>query len=237
MPEVAAAIAAGDDAATIAASGGGEPFRAAVAAGRAPCIPLDDPARVWVVVNKQRPFDPVDFQPTHLQLPAGVRDLAGSPLRAEAATALSAMVVAARNAGAGEIALSSGFRSYGVQRSTYRSQVSSRGTESADLVSARPGFSEHQSGLASDVVACEAGSCGSFDALASTTQGAWIVEHSWEFGWIVRYEDGHTDVTGYAPEPWHLRYIGPDLAAAYHDGGWHTIEEFFGLPAAPDYAD
>ena len=59
--------------------------------------------------------------------------------------------------------------------------------------------------------------------------------HAWEFGWIIRYEDGYTPVTGYSPEPWHLRYIGPELAAAYHDGGWHTLEEFFGLAAAPGY--
>ena len=69
----------------------------------------------------------------------------------------------------------------------------------------------------------------------SPPQGQWIVAHGWEYGWITRYEDGYTPVTGYSPEPWHLRYIGPELARAYHDGGWHTLEEFFGLPAAPTY--
>jgi D-alanyl-D-alanine carboxypeptidase len=106
--------------------------------------------------------------------------------------------------------------------------------EEADRSSARPGFSEHQSGLAGDVVGCD-GSCGSLDDLAGTAQGQWIVAHAWEYGWITRYEDGYTPVTGYIPEPWHLRYIGPELARAYHDGGWHTLEEFFGLPAAPTY--
>ena len=52
----------------------------------------------------------------------------------------------------------------------------------------------------------------------------------------MRYQDGQTPITGYQPEPWHLRYIGPELARAYHDGGFRTLEEFFGLPAAPDYA-
>ena len=97
-----------------------------------------------------------------------------------------------------------------------------------------PGFSEHQSGLAGDVVAC-AGGCGTLDDLAATAQGQWIVAHSWEYGWVTRYEDGYSPITGYSPEPWHLRYIGPELARAYHDGGWHTLEEFFGLPAAPTY--
>ena len=71
--------------------------------------------------------------------------------------------------------------------------------------------------------------CGTLDDLGATAQGQWIVEHAWEFGWITRYEDGFTPVTGYSPEPWHLRYIGPELARAYHDGGWHTLEDFFGL--------
>ena len=84
------------------------------------------------------------------------------------------------------------------------------------------------------MIACGDG-CGTLDDLAATAQGAWIVEHAWEFGWITRYEAGYTPVTGYDPEPWHLRYIGPDLARAYHDGGWHTLEDFFGLPAAPTY--
>ncbi len=79
--------------------------------------------------------------------------------------------------------------------------------------------------------------CGTLDDLAATAQGAWIAEHSWEFGWITRYEDGFTPITGYSPEPWHLRYIGPELARAYHEGGWHTLEEFFGLPAAPAYLE
>ncbi|MBN9195390.1 MAG: D-alanyl-D-alanine carboxypeptidase family protein, partial [Microbacterium sp.] len=75
------------------------------------------------------------------------------------------------------------------------------------------------------------------DDLAATPQGAWVAAHAWQYGWIVRYEKGHTDVSGYLPEPWHLRYIGTDLAAAYHEGGFHTLEEFFGLPPAPGYAN
>jgi len=70
---------------------------------------------------------------------------------------------------------------------------------------------------------------------AATAQGQWVLAHAFEYGWIVRYEDGGTPVTGYLPEPWHLRYIGPDLAREYHDGGWHTFEEFFGLEPASGY--
>ncbi|QKJ18150.1 M15 family metallopeptidase [Microbacterium hominis] len=233
-PEVADALAAGDDAAAIAAGGGGEALRAAVVEGRAPCIALDDSARLWSVINKVRPHDPVDYRPSPLTMPDGVRNLAGGALRADAAAALTRMVAAAREEGAGEIALASAFRSYTTQQGSYGRQVSSRGVEGADLVSARPGHSEHQSGLAADVVACSGG-CGSLDDLAGTAQGDWIVANAWRFGWIVRYEADRTPITGYLPEPWHLRYIGPQLAEAYHAGGWHTLEEFFALPAAPDY--
>jgi D-alanyl-D-alanine carboxypeptidase len=235
-PAFAEVLASGDDAAVIAAAGGAEAFRSAVAAGAAPCIPLDDPNRTWVVVNKQRPFSPIDFGPSPLALPEGVKSLSGGELRTDAATALSAMVGAARDAGVGDLAMESGYRSYSTQQSTYRGHVNDRGVAGADLVSARPGFSEHQSGLGADVVACGTSGCGSLDDLAATPQGAWVAEHAWEHGWIVRYLDGRTDVTGYLPEPWHLRYVGPELARAYHDGGWTTLEEFFGLPAAPGYA-
>ncbi|MET0812096.1 MAG: M15 family metallopeptidase [Microbacterium sp.] len=234
-PAFTAALASGDDAATIAAAGGAVAFRDAVAAGRASCVALDDPGRVWVVVDKQRPFEPIDFHPTPLAPPAGMRNPDGGTLRTDAAAALSAMAEASRAAGAGEIGVVSAFRSYETQVDTYNGHVSRRGVDGADLVSARPGFSEHQSGLAADVAPCGA-ECASIDDLAASPQGAWILEHAWEYGWIVRYEDGATPATGYLAEPWHLRYIGPDLARAYHGGEWQTLEEFFGLPPAPDYA-
>lgn len=233
-PGVADALAAGDDAAAIAAAGGPEAFRAAVAGGTAGCVRLDDSARVWVVLNKTRPHNPLDYRPASLELPGGVRSIEGGALRADAAAALSAMASGAAAAGVGEIALLSGFRSFQTQQETYGNQVGAQGAAQADLTSARPGYSEHQSGLAADVVACADG-CGTLDDLAATAQGQWIAANAWQYGWIVRYEAGYQPITGYDPEPWHLRFIGTDLAKAYHDGGWHTLEEFFGLPAAPTY--
>jgi D-alanyl-D-alanine carboxypeptidase len=234
-PAFAETLASGDDAAVIEAAGGADAFRVAVATGTAACIPLDDPSRAWSVVNKQRPYDPIDFAPFPLALPGGVQNLEGGELRADAADSFAGLVGAARDAGAGEIAMGSAYRSYATQQTTYQGHVADRGVAGADLVSARPGYSEHQSGLGIDVVACDAGGCGSIDDLAATPQGAWVSEHAWEHGWIVRYLEGRTDVTGYLPEPWHLRYVGPEIARAYHEGGWTTLEEFFGLPAAPEY--
>lgn len=233
-PAVIAALEASDDAGAIEAAGGAEWFRIAVAGGAAPCVDLTDPTRLWVVINKTLQFDPVDYWPADMMFPEGVRSLEGGSLRADASGALTAMVTGAREAGVGEIALLSGFRSFNSQMATYGRHVDARGVEGADLVSARPGYSEHQSGLSGDVVPC-AGPCGTLDDLAGSAQGEWVEAHSWEYGWIVRYVDGATDVTGYLPEPWHLRYIGPELARAYHDGGWTSLEEFFGLPPAPAY--
>ncbi|KAA9106437.1 D-alanyl-D-alanine carboxypeptidase family protein [Microbacterium rhizomatis] len=229
-PAVSAALAAGDDEGAMTAAGGAAVFRDAVAGGRAPCVALDDPSHDWVIVNKLRPFSPVDWEPASLALPSGVQSLEGGRLRPEAATGLSAMAAAAVAEGAGEIALDSGYRSYATQQTNYGD-----GGPSVEASVARPGYSEHQSGLAADVVACSGG-CGTLDDLAASPQGAWIAANAWRYGWIVRYESGKTDVTGYIPEPWHLRYVGTQLAAAYHAGGWHSLEEFFGLSAAPDYA-
>lgn len=233
-PAFTAALTAHDDAAAIAAAGGGADFRQAVVGGQAPCVPMDDPTRLWIVVDKQRPLQPLQYAPTPRAVPDGVRSLDGAGLRTDAAAALTRMVAAARTAGAGQIAMNSGYRSYKTQHGNYYRQVEVRGTKDADLVSARPGFSEHQTGLATDVVACDP-HCGTLDQLAATAQGRWIVAHAWQYGWIVRYEQGQTPETGYLPEPWHLRYIGVDLAEAYHDGGFHSLEQFMGLPAAPGY--
>ncbi len=234
LPDVVAALQTGNDEGAIVAAGGGEAFRAAVVDGRASCVDLGDSSRIWTVVDKIRAANPIDYRPSGLVLPDGVRNIEGGALRADAASALASLVTAARDAGVGEIALESGFRSYETQQATYGRHFAERG-EGADQVSARPGYSEHQLGLGADVVAC-AGACGTLDQLAATAQGQWVADHAWEHGWIVRYLDGKTPVTGYTAEPWHLRFIGPELARAYHDGGWTSLEEFFALDPAPDYA-
>lgn len=234
LPDVVGALELGDDEAVVAAFGGAEPFRVAVTEDRAPCVSLDDPARTWMVVNKVRPYAPMSFRPSALAMPEGVRSLSGGALHEKSAAALATMAADAREAGVGEIALASGFRSFETQTDTYRSHVAGRGVEGADLVSARPGFSEHQSGFAADVVPCDGG-CGTLDDLAGSPQGRWVHDNAWRYGWIVRYGEGMTDVTGYVPEAWHLRYIGPSLAQEYHAGGWESLEEFFGLQPAPDY--
>jgi zinc D-Ala-D-Ala carboxypeptidase len=236
LPGVVAALESGDDAAVVTAMGGGAEMRAAVAGGTAPCIDLSDPARIWMVVDKARAYDPLDYAPAHLARVKDMRVINAGILRTDSGAALTRMAEAAKKAGAGQIAITSGYRSYANQKSQYSGRVSSKGQSGADALSARPGFSEHQSGLAADVVACDGG-CTSIEHFAATAQGKWLAANSWRYGFVVRYEKGETGTTGYSPEPWHIRYVGVELATAYHRGGFHTLEDFWGLAAAPDYVD
>lgn len=235
-PGFAEALSSGSDADVIAAAGGAEPFRAAIAAGAASCIDLHEARRTWVVVNKLNALDPIDYWPEPQARAEGVERTSGGHMRADVAAALSQLAAAARDEGAGEIGVNSGFRSYDFQVSTYRNYVGQLGQRNADLTSARPGHSEHQTGLAVDVVACDGG-CGAIEQFGGTAQSDWVAANAHRFGFIIRYPDGYTDTTGYEYEPWHLRYIGPELAALYADGGYRTLEDFFGMPPAPAYAD
>ena len=235
-PEVQASLAAADDPAVIAAAGGGEGLRQAVIRGIAPCINLRDPSHVWFVVNKAMPMEPIDYAPVDWAAPADIPLGNLAAVRTDIAPTVTAMSEASVAAGTGQIGMQNGYRGYSVQQRIHDQRVSSLGKEAGERLAARPGYSEHQSGIAMDVFGCTPG-CSSSEQFGSTATYGWVVEHAWEFGWIIRYEDGQTPITGYDPEAWHLRYIGPELAAAYHAGGFHTLEEFFGLPAAPGYVD
>lgn len=236
LPEVQAGLAAGDDAAVIAAAGGGEGLRQVVVRGIAPCISLRDPAHVWFVVNKTLPMKPIDYAPVDWAAPSGIPLGNLAAVRTDIAPTVTAMSEASVAAGAGRIGMQNGYRGYAVQQRIHDERVASLGKADGERLAARPGYSEHQSGIAMDVFGCTPG-CSSSEQFGSTATYTWVVEHGWEYGWIIRYEDGQTPITGYDPEAWHLRYIGPELAAAYHAGGFHTLEEFFGLPAAPGYLD
>ncbi|MFV0375355.1 M15 family metallopeptidase [Microbacterium sp.] len=233
-PVVLAALDDGTDADDVTAFGGGGAFRSAIADGVADCVDLSAADRVWVVVNKRHAVVPRDFAPADQAQAAGVQRTSGGHMRSDVAAALAKLADAVVADGAGAIGVNSGFRPLGYQEATYAGYLGVLGRADADLTSARAGYSEHQTGLAVDIVACDSG-CGGIDAFGGTDQADWVAENAWRFGFIVRYEAGYTDVTGYEAEPWHLRYLSPELAAVYHEGGYHTLEEFFGLPPAPDY--
>jgi len=186
-----------------------------------------------VVVNKHRPLSQQDYVPANLVLPRGIPNAAGTPLRADAAQALEAMAADAQKSGI-SIVMASGYRSYDTQIATYNGYVRSYGQAAADTTSARPGFSEHQTGLAADLSAVGSG-CTIADCFETTAPGQWLAANSWRFGYILRYPKGAQGITGYNFEPWHFRYVGLVVASQMHEKGITTLEEYFGLEAAPDY--
>lgn len=119
-----------------------------------------------------------------------------------------------------EINFMSGFRSYGEQTEVYKGWYEIYSTE-ADRVSARPGHSEHQLGLAIDVNSIEF-------TFADTPEGLWLAENCWKYGFIIRYKEGTEHITGYMYEPWHIRYLGDELAEEVHFSGL-TLEEYLGI--------
>lgn len=195
---------------------------------------IDSPDSPWVVVNKQRPLDPVDFAPDDVASVPGVRVLDGGGLRQEAADALAAMHTAADQAGVA-FKVSSAYRDYARQGEIYAEYVAESGTADADMFSARQGHSEHQTGWSADLFDTEA--CRLKECFGTSESGRWVAKHASEYGFILRYPEGTAEVTGYQYEPWHVRYIGVELATQMREQHVDTLEEFFGLPPAPDYAE
>jgi D-alanyl-D-alanine carboxypeptidase len=195
---------------------------------------ITDPNSYWVVVNKLRPLNPLSYAPPDIVTVPVAHDNPAQ-MRKVAADALVAMFAAGKAAGAGEMQVQSSYRSYSVQVRVYNGWVSSLGQKQADAQSARPGFSEHQTGLAVDIstlpLRCALAAC-----FGTTPQGQWLAANAWRFGYLLRYPANKTAVTGYEYEPWHFRYIGVPLATEMHNEGVETLEEFFGLPPAPNYA-
>lgn len=115
----------------------------------------------------------------------------------------------------------SGYRSYETQNGLYWSYVSSYGQAEADTFSARPGYSEHQTGLAYDLMHTSGA------LVTNQPEADWIAQNAHRYGFIVRYQEGKEDITGYVAEQWHLRYIGDDAIKVYESG--LTLEEYLGI--------
>ncbi len=135
-------------------------------------------------------------------------------MRDDAATALEEMFAAAKADGV-NLSIVSGYRSYSKQSSIYSRKKKSVGQKEADRVSARPGTSEHQLGLAMDVA--KKGSSQLNTSFGKTKEGKWVKENAHRFGFIVRYLEGYEEVTGYMYEPWHVRYVGREHALALYE--------------------
>jgi D-alanyl-D-alanine carboxypeptidase len=141
---------------------------------------------------------------------------------AETDAAITAMFAAAKKAGY-TLEVSWGYRSYEEQEKVYKRNVTALGPDQDQA--APPGASEHHTGLAVDI---HSGSYRQY-AFGTSKAGQWVAANCWKYGFIMRYPDGKTDITGFAYEPWHFRYIGKADAKAFADDPSLTLEEYLGI--------
>lgn len=177
-----------------------------------------DPSSIDVIVNKKHCLTPVSFTPPDLVTTNG------ATISAKAASDFNRMFADAAVAGQ-SFTVTSSYRSYINQVSTYNYWVSVNGQAAADTVSARPGFSEHQTGFAFDV---GANGC-NLDCFAGTSQYQWFQANAAKYGFIQRYYSGYEDITGYASEEWHYRYVGVAVAQDMKTKGIKTLEQYWGI--------
>ncbi|MGG1640842.1 D-alanyl-D-alanine carboxypeptidase family protein [Paenibacillus sp. NRS-1782] len=180
-----------------------------------------------VVVNKNRSL-PVGYAPDDLVEPKVPFSFEGPHekrhMRKEAAEALERLFDGAKKDGM-ELRAVSGYRSYKRQVSIFNNNVKTKGQEYASKVSAVPGTSEHQTGLAMDVSSPSVGNVLE-QSFGASKEGEWLEKHAPEYGFIIRYMKDKEDVTGYVYEPWHIRYVGTDIAEDLAKQGM-TLEEYF----------
>ncbi|XID95738.1 D-alanyl-D-alanine carboxypeptidase family protein [Paenibacillaceae bacterium WGS1546] len=182
---------------------------------------------IYVLVNKQRNL-PSNYEPEDLVVPDVPFSFTGdSPkkqMRKEAARALEALFRAAEEDGI-ELKAVSGYRSYATQKSIFESNASKKGEEVANRTSARPGQSEHQTGLAMDISSAGVGYALE-ESFGKTKEGKWLAKHAPDHGFIIRYPKGEESITGYSYEPWHVRYVGKEIAKDITNKG-ETLERYF----------
>ncbi len=184
----------------------------------------------WLLlVNKTHPLAE-SYEPSDLivvQHQVGSHAAIMRYMRKEAAEHLDAMCEAAAEEGH-EIGIRTAYRPYSYQKGIFNDYVNRYGEEEANKFSARPGQSEHQTGLCADVTSP------SVDYKLTTEygeapEGMWLAENAHRFGFIIRYPLGKEDITGYQYEPWHVRYVGEEHAAKIYEQGI-TLEEYLGVP-------
>ena len=197
---------------------------------------LTNPSSVWVIVNKKHPLQPISYVSSDLVLPGVSQRVPGTSemkMRAPAAAALKQMFVAADKANI-RLLISTAYRSYSYQKVLYNGYVASEGQTQADTQSARPGYSEHQTGLAVDIRA-KSGKCPIEQCFGNLPEGKWLAANAYKYGFLLRYPKDKESVTGYEYEPWHFRYVGTTLSQELHKQGVETLEEFFDVSGGKTY--
>ena len=189
---------------------------------------IQNPQNTLALVNKLFGL-PGDYIPGDLVRPDvpfsfGEAKLEKSLMRQEAADALEEMFAGARNDGI-ELAAVSGYRSYGRQETLFNAEVNKVGEEKALQAVARPGSSEHQTGLTMDI-SSKTNNFNLDEQFGRTKEGVWLAHNAHKYGFVLRYPRGKEDLTGYMYEPWHFRYVGIKAATEMYENDW-TLEEYF----------
>lgn len=188
-------------------------------------MPHQDPTDTLILVNKNNkaPAVPVtlvkpDVQPTREAVSENIY------MRPEAAAALEDLFEAAAQDGI-TLYATSGYRSYSMQKAIFERKLERMDEKQANASVAKPGYSEHQTGLAMDIEGETTKGTGLTEAFGESPEGIWTAEHCAEYGFIIRYPKEKTNITGYIYEPWHLRYVGKEAAAEITELGV-TFEEY-----------
>lgn len=204
--------------------------------GPPPCEQADepvagDPATDWAttVIDTAHQL-PAEFSPPDLVDATAAGFEARDQVRQLVVEDLAALREAAEANGTPLVVIS-GYRSHSYQDDLFQRRADEVGEEGAALTTARPGHSEHQLGTTVDVL--DAGSSELTTDFAATPAGQWLAAHAHEFGFVLSYPDGADDRTCYSYEPWHIRYVGKDVAAEIHQSGT-TPREWMLAHRAPD---
>lgn len=174
----------------------------------------------YVLVNKFNYLDS-DYIPNNLELLDNSYAKSGIYLVKEAKDMLEKLIAAAKEDGL-NIRVTSAYRSYSYQVNLYNNYVKTDGEKLADTYSARPGYSEHQTGLVVDVTR----SFDNFNNFENTEEYKWMLEHASDYGFILRYPKDKEEITTYTFEAWHYRYVGVDLAKKIKESNL-TFDEYY----------
>ena len=182
-------------------------------------MPHQDPTGTLLLVNKQYKAPTVPLALARPEVHPMNGDVAKNTyMRPEAAAALEEMFAAAAAEGINLYTVS-GYRSYATQKAIFSRKSRERGEKVANQTSAKAGQSEHQTGLAMDFEGESMLGQGLRKEIGESPEGIWVAEHCWEYGFILRYARGMTKITGYAYEPWHVRYVGKETSRRIHELG------------------
>lgn len=184
---------------------------------------VSDLDNMQMLVNKYHNL-PEDYEPSDLVTVTNSGEN-NAQMRKEAANAFEALVQAAQDQGI-ELSACSAYRSYSYQKNLYETGVQNNGQEYADKYWTRPGFSEHQTGLSVDIRLD--GDTSDLDAPRNSANYPWLLKHMHKYGFIVRYPDDKEQYTLIAPESWHLRYVGEELATYLYENNL-CLEEYYAL--------